>query len=657
MVQSSRPSIQIDLNEFKLHLHLKSRTQVTLHFDSPSRRFYLSVIALVVNEMKKFGKIKSVPLQEHLDLLVLLNESIGGSAGSSEKENLLHRIYRKWKDALPNLEEAPLFKVLGKKKEEGEGAIGKIYSFTDVEKDEWANLFEYKGSEENVRLKFAIDKIGVDLNETSIIFEDSLNADAWDQFISSLKNVRQEETEPVEETTLPEPPVIPFSLPKERKIPWFSRYHWIILVVVIGIVTGAIWKIYLSPAPIKVTSVDRMKYPLPDLPSIAVLPFVNLSGDPKQEFLSDGITEEIINALSKVPRLFVIARNSTFTYKGKPVKVKQISEELGVQYVMEGSIQRSANRVRITVQLIDALTGHHIWAERYDRDLKDLFALQDEVTYNILTAMQVKITEGEQALHHDRGIRNLDCYLKLLEGVDYSFRGNIESNKLAQRILEEVLVMCPDSSSPYVYLASTHMMDYWYGSSKSPQESLEKAIELAEKAIALDDTNSRPHGILSFLYSIKREYEKSFAAGERAVALDPNGADVHAWYGTSLYVGGRLPEQAVLMLQKAIRLNPFGPAWYFWNLGNALRDMRRLEEAVPAFKKALQRSPDNLMAHIGLAATYSMMGRGKEAQVEAVEVLRINPKFSLERHRKSLIRPNDATTDRYIEALRKAGLK
>jgi class 3 adenylate cyclase/tetratricopeptide (TPR) repeat protein len=200
MVQSSRPSIQIDLNEFKLYLHLKSRTQLTLHFDSPSRRFYLSVIALVVNEMKKLGRIISIPLQEHLDLLVLLNESVGRSAGSSDRENLLHRIYRKWKDALPNLEEAPLFKVLGKKKEGGDGAVGKIYSFTDAEKDGWANLFEYMGSHENVRLKFAVDKIGVGLNETSIIFGDFLNADAWDQFISSLKNGRKEESELVEES-------------------------------------------------------------------------------------------------------------------------------------------------------------------------------------------------------------------------------------------------------------------------------------------------------------------------------------------------------------------------------------------------------------------------------------------------------------------------
>ena len=161
MVGNSNPSLQIDLNEFKLHLHLKGKPQLTFHFNSPSRSFYLSVIALVVNEMKKLGKIKSIPLQEHLDLLVLLNETVGGAAGSSDKEILLPRIYRKWKSALPNLEEAPLFKVLGKKKEEEDGAIGKVHSFTDAEKDGWANLFDYMGSEENVRLKFAIDKIGV----------------------------------------------------------------------------------------------------------------------------------------------------------------------------------------------------------------------------------------------------------------------------------------------------------------------------------------------------------------------------------------------------------------------------------------------------------------------------------------------------------------
>ena len=206
MGQSSRPSIQIDLNEFKLHLRLKGKAQLTLHFNSPSRRFYLSVIALVINEMKKLGKIKSISLQDHLDLLALLNESVGGAAGSSDKENLLPRVYIKWRNALPDLEEAPLFKVLGKKKEEGEGVTGKIYSFTDAEKDGWANLFDYMGSDENVRLKFAIDKIGVGLNETSIIFGEFQNGEAWDQFIASLKKEEheKEESAPREETAVPE---------------------------------------------------------------------------------------------------------------------------------------------------------------------------------------------------------------------------------------------------------------------------------------------------------------------------------------------------------------------------------------------------------------------------------------------------------------------
>jgi TolB-like protein/Flp pilus assembly protein TadD len=399
-----------------------------------------------------------------------------------------------------------------------------------------------------------------------------------------------------------------------------------------------------------------MALSLPDKPSIAVLPFVNMSGDPKQEFFSDGITEDIITALSKVPMLFVIARNSTFTYKGKPVKVKQISEELGVRYVMEGSIQRSANRVRITAQLIDALTGHHIWAERYDRDLKDIFALQDEVTRNILTAMQVKITEGEQALHRDKGIRNLNCYLKLLEGRNYSNRFDIEGNNLARRMGEEALAMCPESSSAYYLLAATHMIDYLFGSARSPRESLNKAIELAQKAIALDDAYAQPHGMLSTLYSIKREHEKALAEGERAVALDPNGADAHALYATSLYFGGR-PEEAIPLFQKAIRLNPLGPTWYFHNFGNALRITGRFEEAVPAYKKALQRAPDNIMAHVGLLVTYIMTGREKEARAEAAEVLRINPKFTTDHYVKNLPYKDQSVIESLVNACRKAGLK
>ena len=428
--------ITIDLNQFKLHIGLKNRIELTLHFNSPSRRFYLSVIALVVNEMKRQGKITSIPLEGHHDLLALLNETIGESAGSSDKENLLPRIYRKWEHALPNLEEAPLFTVLGRKKGYEEG-IGKTYHFTEAEKDSWANLFEYKGSHENVRLKFAIDKIGATLNDIVIIYEDSLNAEAWEKFISSLKEKKAEPDKRVSE----EPEVAAPPLERRRTL-LPSRYRWVALmaaiVVVLGTITLAIWKTYLKPHPDDVASTEKMAFPLPDVPSIAVMPFVNMSEDPKQEFLCDGITENIITALSKVPRLFVISRQSTFFYKGKPVKVKQVSEELGVRYVLEGSVQRSGDRIRINAQLIDALTGHHLWAERYERDLKDLFALQDEITMRILRAIQVKLTEGEISSAYSkyfRGKQGFDCYLKLMEAAKYADRFTIEDNNVARRLI------------------------------------------------------------------------------------------------------------------------------------------------------------------------------------------------------------------------------
>ncbi len=429
-------------------------------------------------------------------------------------------------------------------------------------------------------------------------------------------------------------------------------------IIALGLAGFSLWHFVLRPVFLQrdVASKGRMAYQLPDKPSIVVLPFTNMSGDPKQEFFSDGITEDIITALSKVPMLFVIARNSAFTYKGKPVNVRQISEELGVQYVLEGSVQKSADRVRITAQLIDALTGRHIWAERYDRQLKDIFALQDEVTSNILRAMQVKITEGEQALHRDKGIRNLNCYLKLLEGRNYSDRFNTEGNQLARQMGEEALAMCPESSSAYYLLAATYMMDYWNGLGKSPRESVEKGIELAKKALALDDAYAQPHGLLSFLYSIEREYDKALVEGERAVALDPNGADVNAWYASSLIFAGK-PGKAILLLQKAIRNNPLGPAWYFFNLGNALLHTGRFEEAVLEYKKALQRAPNNIFARIGLAATYSMMGRGKEARAEATEILRINPKFTIDDYVKTLPYKDQSQIGILVDASRKAGLK
>ncbi len=435
----------------------------------------------------------------------------------------------------------------------------------------------------------------------------------------------------------------------------------ILATIVVAVAAIAVWQFILRPAapPTEVASKEKMAFPLPDLPSIAVLPFVNMSEDPKQEFLSDGLTESIITALSKAPRLFVIARNSTFAYKGKPVKVKQVSEELGVRYVLEGSVQRSGDRIRITAQLIDALTGHHIFAERYDRDLIDLFALQDEITLKILAAVQVKLTEGERSSAYGKyygGKQELDCRLKCLEGTSHLQRANIEDNNRARRLFEEAMAICPEQLKPYGQMGFVHMMDYWLGSTKSPQESINKAIELAQKSLAVDDTRSEIHGLLSQLYAMKREYDKAIAEGERGVALNPNGADAQYWYSSSLIFACR-PEEAIPLLQKAIRLNPHGPSRYFLSFGHALRMAGRLDEAVSSYKKALQREPNNFFAHLGLAATYSMMGLEKEARAEAEEVLRLNPKFSVDYWAKISPLKEQSELDKYINALRKAGLK
>jgi TolB-like protein/Flp pilus assembly protein TadD len=405
-------------------------------------------------------------------------------------------------------------------------------------------------------------------------------------------------------------------------------------------------------AQMEVASKEKMALPLPDVPSIAVLPFVNMSEDPKQEFFCDGMTEEIITALSKVPRLLVISRQSTFSFKGKSVNVKQVSEELGVRYVLEGSVRRSGNRVRITAQFIDALTGNHLWAERYDYDLKDIFALQDEITMKVLTAIQVKLMGKEGAAGNGkyyRGEKGLDCYLKIMEAGGIRLRFNVEANKLARRMVEEAISMCPENPMAHVALSWVYRTDVVLGNTKSREETIEKGIELAQKALAIDDSIAGAHSVLCYLYLDKREYDKAIAEGERAVALDPGGAGALNSYANSLRAAGR-PEEAIPFYQKAIRLTPVGSSVLYRDFGGALRTTKRFDEAVSALNKAIQLEPDDILAHLQLTFTYVRMGREKEARAEAAEVLRIDPKFSFDKY-------GMIPSETMIEGLRKAGLK
>jgi adenylate cyclase len=428
------------------------------------------------------------------------------------------------------------------------------------------------------------------------------------------------------------------------------------IVILAGAVSLAIWKVYLRPASVTVASVEKMAFPLPDKPSIAVLPFVNISGDPKQEYFSDGLTEEIITALGKVPQLFVIARNSTFAYKGKPVKVQQVSEELGVRYVLEGSVRKDGNNIRIAAQLIDALTGNHLWAERYDRNLKDIFTVQDEITKKIITAMQVKLTEGEQAKTHAMGTKNLEAYLKFLQARELGMRFNPESNALAKQLAEEAIALDPMYTRAYAVLGWIHQVDAWLGISKSPKDSIDKSIELYQKAITLDDTYGAAHAFLGWLFSMTGQHDKAVAEGEKAVALNPNSADSHSALGNILRFAGRY-EESILEYKTAIRLNPIPPGMYLYSLGSSYALMGNLDEAITWGEKAVRRDPNSMMAHLFMAGFYSRAGRDEEARVEAAEVLRINPKFSLENFAKSVTYKKQEDVERTVSALRKAGLK
>jgi adenylate cyclase len=440
--------------------------------------------------------------------------------------------------------------------------------------------------------------------------------------------------------------------PESKKLRWAASGAIALLILVFG--TIAIWNYYSRPS-FEPASVEKMAFPLPEKPSIAVLPFDNMSGDPEQDYFSDGLTEELITALSKTPKMFVIARNSTFTYKGKPVKVKQVAEELGVRYVLEGSVRKAEGRVRITAQLIDAFAGHHVWAERYDRDLKDIFALQDEITMKVINALQVELTEGEHARLWGKGTDNLQAYLKSLRAREFYLIQTREGNDLARRTAEEAIALDPEYAPPYHVLSITHMMDVFFGTTKSPKQSMTRAVELIQKAIALDDSYALAHGWLGFLYGHLRKYEESIMEAQKGVALDPNGAHNYLYLCMTLRFAGRF-EEAVKAIKKAIRLNPFPPGTYFPMACGTYIFVGRYEEAIEAGKKAVTAMPNDYMAHMLLTAAYSLAGRQEEARIAAEEVLRLHPKFSLVFWGKMIPFKNQADKEHVIGALRKAGL-
>jgi TolB-like protein len=362
-------------------------------------------------------------------------------------------------------------------------------------------------------------------------------------------------------------------------------------------------------------SIERMVFPLPDKPSIAVLPFVNMSDDPEQEYFADGMTEDLITDLSKVSGLFVIARNSTFAYKGKVVKVRQVAEDLGVRYVLEGSVRRVGEQVRINAQLIDATTGGHLWAERYDGSLADVFGLQDKVARKIVAVLAVQLTAGEQQRVARKETEVPEAYDAFLQGWQHYLRQNPENFRKAISYFEKAVELDPEYARAYAALAATYWQSWkrfwfksvgvqrWHNVRVQAEKFLEKAKPLP---------TSLTHQLAADMLSHEQRHGEAIAEAERAIALDPNDADSYIALASALSLAGQ-PSKARQLIDRAMRLNPYYPPSYLYHLGLAQFSMEQFDQAAATLERATALNPDDRWSFRLLLATYGFLDRSEEA--------------------------------------------
>lgn len=387
------------------------------------------------------------------------------------------------------------------------------------------------------------------------------------------------------------------------------------------------------------------------LPSIAVLPFANLGGDPEHDYFADGITEDLITEISRFQELRVVARNSVMTYKGKPVRVQEVGHDLGVRYVLEGSVRRAGARVRITAQLIDAGTGHHLWAERFDRDLADIFDVQDEVTSRIVVTLAGKLEESERRRARSLQTENLEAYDCVLRGRELWFRFTAETNREARRLYEKAIELDPDYARAYASLAWTYLTEHDERWGDPEDKPLERALEYARRGVMVNPASHSNHLALGQVCLAKGLHDEALEALQTAITLNPNDADGYVFLAEMLSFAGR-PDEAIDLIEKAQRLNP-ASRWYAWQLAGAFYVARRYEDAVAALRKG---RPLVAMGYRWLAVSYGQLGRDQDAKTAAEEYLQRTPDFSLAVHLETMPFQHAEDREHYIEGLRKAGL-
>jgi TolB-like protein/class 3 adenylate cyclase len=438
-------------------------------------------------------------------------------------------------------------------------------------------------------------------------------------------------------------------------------------VLVLALGAGGTWYGMWRPAPgpqattaegaaVVAAAEARPALPLPDKPSIAVLPFDNLSGDPKQERLAGGLTEDVITDLARFRELFVIARNSTEVYRGKAVDVRQVAHELGVQYVLEGSLQIDGDRVRITAQLADGTTGNHVWAERYDRPLDDVFAVQDEVTQKIAgtlaPSMSGVLTRAGRERAHRKPPESLQAYENYLLGIEHKHRFTQEDTQKAQELLKKAIDIDPTFARAYVGLAMAHVVAFENGWTTSPQDSLDNILTALRQALALDPSDGQAHVTLGIYYIYVGDMEQSLAEHEKALSLNPNDADVLLMTAGNMTWFGR-PEQAAELADQAVRLNPNYPDWYGWGLLLAYFYDGQYERALSVTQGRL--NPD-IWDYIYRPLIYAQLGRKADVATSFSDLLQRNPEYVAERWLSDTGTFRDVELNLFLDSHRKAGL-
>jgi adenylate cyclase len=394
---------------------------------------------------------------------------------------------------------------------------------------------------------------------------------------------------------------------------------------------------------------------LPDKPSVAVLPFQNMSTEREQEHFADGLAEDIITSLSKVRGLFVIARNSTFTYKGRAVDVRKVARELGVRYVLEGSVRRSGDRLRITSQLIDAGTGNNLWAERYDRPMRDVFDIQDDITKEIVAALSIKLTDSERALVFSRSTQSLEAWLEAMQGFNDWIEGSPKGIREGRMHFERAVAIDPDYAVAWAFIGWTYYAEIRFGFSADTKASLAKAAELAEKCVRMNPDDPYTHGLRGNIWMVQGRFEEAVRECEIAVTGSPSDAILQVAFARVLISAGDAA-RGVQAIREAIQLNRIHPTYYYGILANGLEHLGQNGEAIEVLREAIGRDPDYFSGHIRLASLYGLTGEIPAAKSALAAALRINPKFTMGMTEAFYASARADSTERFRNGLRQAGL-